>query len=114
MDSFYIVSDGITPTIIIEKHWNFHVTRLQKNTIRSQIIHKYWKFRHEPLKHILNTSILNVHHNSLYYILTTQNDVDLIVSLYQLSKLVELFVDYFGELNDSVIKANFTTVYQVN
>ena len=106
IDSFFIASDTNGCSVLIEKHW----TAMKS----SQIIQKYWPYRHQPITNLLSMTIFNVHHNDLFYILTTTRDINTVDVFHQLSILVELFLDYFGDLSDLIIKDNFTTVYQAS
>ena len=103
MDAFYITSDNIGLEILIEKHWSLS---------SSQILQKYWPNRHQPIATILQSQIVNVHYNNLFFIMSTSKDTIAIDIFHQLSLLVELFLDYFGDLSPTIIKDNFTTVYE--
>jgi len=58
-------------------------------------------------------SYIYVKHNNLYFLAVTNNNADASMLLSFLYKLIEVFTDYFKEVEEESVRDNFTIVYEL-
>jgi AP-3 complex subunit mu len=103
MDSLIIIDRQ--GTIIIEKHW--------KQKQPTYFIIKSF-LRNQRTNKINDTIFFTVRYNDIFFIALIGNKQEYpLVVCYQLELLVEIFLEYFGTLNEKTLSENFSTVYQL-
>ncbi|EQC27242.1 hypothetical protein SDRG_14958 [Saprolegnia diclina VS20] len=105
----------ITPTgeIIIEKHWrgttnrnvcDFFVEEVNKYKAREDV---------PPVIATAKHYLISAFREQLYILAVVTNEVSPLVVIEVLHRVVAVFLDYFGKFDESAIKDNFSTVYQL-
>jgi AP-3 complex subunit mu len=98
----------------MEKHW--------KSVIHRSICDYFFEAQGKCSKpEDIPTVIAAPHHklvvvyrNKLYFIAVVINEVSPLFVVEILHRAVDIFEDYFGECNETVLKENFVVVYEVN
>jgi len=109
--SLFIVTDK--GDIIIEKHWRGFLNR----AIVDQFINEVSKYDHiNDVPPVISTSkfyLIHFHVAEIFLLCPVQGDIPPLLVVEFLSRLVEIFKDYFGSVSEEVIKNNFVVVYQL-
>mmetsp|Transcript_31012 Transcript_31012/g.50167 ORF Transcript_31012/g.50167 Transcript_31012/m.50167 type:complete len:415 (+) Transcript_31012:81-1325(+) len=111
IQSLFILSS--TGEVIIEKHW--------RGVLSRSICNEFWDHvckaeSPEEVIPVITTSkhyLIHVYRNGLFFLSTVQTEVPPLLVIEFLNRTIEIFEDYFGEVNEDAIKENFVTVYQL-
>jgi AP-3 complex subunit mu len=66
-----------------------------------------------PVLVIQKNYLINIHREKLWFLSVVANDVPPLLVLEFLHRVCDIFIQYFGALNETSIRDNFATVYQV-
>lgn len=104
-----------TGEVIIEKHWRGNARRSDSVTFWGQTV---TSSKGEPtdLPPFLPTAkgaLVHLYRNGLFFLASVLTDTQPLFVTQFLTSLADVFVDYFGELNEHAIKDNFITVYEL-
>jgi AP-3 complex subunit mu len=102
-----------TGEILIEKHWRGATNR--------SVAEFFWEEvnkldNREDIPPILNTAkyyLFNIHRNNIFFMATATNDVQPLWGIEFLHRVYDIFQEYFTTVDESTLKENFSTVYQV-
>ena len=109
--SLYIFNH--TGEVLIEKHWRGAVSR--------SVADFFWEEvnkldNREDIAPILNTAkfyLFNIYRNNLFFMCTTTNEVAPLWGVEFLHRVYDIFEEYFSVVDESTLKENFSTVYQL-
>lgn len=65
---------------------------------------------------IISTSkyyLINVYHSGTFLLAITTGEISPLIAIEFLHRVFKIFEEYFGDIEESTIKENFATVYQV-
>ncbi|KAJ3323013.1 AP-3 complex subunit mu-2 [Boothiomyces sp. JEL0866] len=102
IDSLYILDQK--RTIIIEKHY-------KKPQIASNLIHKL--INSDFIIKTGNSVLFTIPVNNLLFVSLVSSDAPPLGVFYFTEQLLQLFKDYFSDINDQILKDNFDIVYQI-
>lgn len=109
--SIFILTDK--GDIIIEKHWRGFLNR----AIVDQFINEVAKYENlNDVPPVIITSkfyLIHYHIGDIFLLCPVQGDVPPLLVVEFLSRLCEIFKDYFGNVNEDALKNNFVIVYQL-
>jgi len=98
--------------IIIEKHWGGHVSR----SIIEQFFMEASKHATGDAPPIVSTPkffIFHIQAGDLYFVCPVQGEVPPLYVFEFLQRVVAIFKEYFGEVNEESLKSNFVSVYEL-
>jgi len=98
----------------MEKHWCGTISRNIGEDFWSSHVSKATSFRDVPP--VIATSkyyLIHVQRGTLFFLAVMHGEVPPLMTLELLERIASLFQDYFGNLNDEVIKENFVVCYQL-
>ncbi|CAK4611593.1 unnamed protein product [Aphanomyces euteiches] len=107
---FIITSAGET---IIEKHWrgttsrnicDYFVEQVNRHKLREDV---------PPIISTGNHYLINTFRDELFVLAVVTNETSPLFVIEFLHRVVSVFKEYFGKFGESVIKDNFSTVYQL-
>ncbi|KAK9695626.1 hypothetical protein K7432_012863, partial [Basidiobolus ranarum] len=101
-----------TGKIIIEKHWRGVVSR----SVVDYYLNVTKGMPQEEVLPIIDTpqgKYVQIYRDSLTFLTTVSAEVEPLLVLEFLHRVVDLLVEYFDEVSETIIKDNFVTVYQV-
>ncbi|KAJ3256714.1 AP-3 complex subunit mu-2 [Boothiomyces macroporosus] len=102
IDSLYILDQK--RTIIIEKHY-------KKPQIASNLIHRL--INSDFIVKTGNCVLMTVPVNNLLFVSLVSSEAPPLGVFYFTEQLLQLFKDYFTDINDQILKDNFDIVYQI-
>uniref|UniRef100_A0A914Y1J5 MHD domain-containing protein n=1 Tax=Panagrolaimus superbus TaxID=310955 RepID=A0A914Y1J5_9BILA len=111
INSLFIVNTSCD--ILLEKHY--------KSVIHRSICDYFFEIQKkvdnpEDVLPVIQTPhhyLINIYHNSLYLIAVTLNETPPLMVIEILHRIVQTFVEYFGECSDSTIKENLVIVFEI-
>lgn len=101
--------------VIIEKHYRGNNSRTESAAFWTQTA-KSAKGVPTDVPPFLPTpkgALIHLHRNGLFFLASVLSDTQPLFVTQFLESLADVFVDYFGELNEHAIKDNFITVYEL-
>ncbi|RHY46015.1 hypothetical protein DYB30_010943 [Aphanomyces astaci] len=107
---FIITSTGET---IIEKHWrgttnrticDYFVEEVNRHKLREDV---------PPIISTANHYLISAFREELFVLAVITNEISPLFVIEFLHRVVAVFKEYFGKFEESVIKDNFSTVYQL-
>lgn len=104
-----------TGEVIIEKHYRGNTSRTESGAFWNQTA----KSAHgipvdvPPFLPTPKGALIHLHRNGLFFLASVLTDTLPLFVTQFLESLADVFVDYFGELNEHAIKDNFITVYEL-
>lgn len=109
--SLFIV--GSTGEVIIERHW--------RGTTPRTVCDYFWDEvnKHDsvedvpPILHTSNYYLISVHRDECFLVCAVERDVAPLLVMEFLHRVADTFRDYFGACDESSLKDNFSTVYQL-
>lgn len=104
-----------TGEVIIEKHYRGNNSRTESAAFWNQTA-KTAKGLPTNVPPFLSTSkgaLIHLQRNGLFFLASVLTDTQPLFVTQFLESLADVFVDYFGELNEHAIKDNFITVYEL-
>lgn len=101
--------------VIIEKHYRGNASRTETVSFWSQTTKsaKGVPLDVPPFLPTPKGALVHLQRNGLFLLASVLSDTHPVFVTQFLSSLVEVFEDYFGELNEHAIKDNFITVYEL-
>ncbi|KAJ3271481.1 AP-3 complex subunit mu-2 [Terramyces sp. JEL0728] len=102
IDSLYILDQK--RTIIIEKHY-------KQPQIASNLIHKL--INNDFIIKTGNSVLFTVPVNNVLFVSLVSSEAPPLGVFYFTEQLLQLFKDYFSDINDQILKDNFDIVYQI-
>ncbi|KAF0696615.1 Aste57867_12640 [Aphanomyces stellatus] len=107
---FIITSTGET---IIEKHWRGTTNR----NICDYFVEQVNRYKHRedvpPIISTANHYLISAFREDLFVLAVVTNETSPLFVIEFLHRIVAVFKEYFGKFEESVIKDNFSTVYQL-
>ncbi|RHY95584.1 hypothetical protein DYB31_004874 [Aphanomyces astaci] len=111
IQSMFIITS--TGEIIIEKHWRGITNR----TVCDFFVEEVNKYKlREDVPPVIATSkhyFISVFREGLFLLAVVTNEISPLFVIEFLHRVVAVFRDYFGSFEESAIKDNFSTVYQL-
>lgn len=109
--SLFIING--TGEVLIEKHWRGITNRTVSDF--------FWEEANklpsrEDVPPILNTSkyyLINIYRNNLFFLATVTHEVAPLFCIEFLHRVFDTFTEYFTTVDESALKENFSTVYQL-
>lgn len=101
--------------VIIEKHYRGNNSRTESAAFWTQTA-KTAKGLPTDVPPFLSTpkgALIHLQRNGLFFLASVLSDTQPLFVTQFLQSLADVFVDYFGELNEHAIKDNFITVYEL-
>ncbi|ORY01164.1 AP-3 complex subunit MU-1 [Basidiobolus meristosporus CBS 931.73] len=101
-----------TGKIIIEKHWRGVGSR----SVVDYFLNVTKGMPQEEVLPLIDTpqgNYVQIYRDSLTFLTTVSAEVEPLLVLEFLHRVVDLLVEYFSEVSESIIKDNFVTVYQL-
>lgn len=111
INSFFLLS--VHGTIIIEKHWRSVISRAIVDQFLSEIAKNTDPLEVLPVIPFSKMYLVHVQRDGLIYLAIITSEVQPLLVIEFLHRMADIFKDYFGEVNESSIKENFVTVYQL-
>jgi len=102
-----------TREVIIEKSWKTEHTRRVCDLFWQEVLKVSSPEELAPLLHFPKFDIAHIYTCGIFLVSTVRNTLQSTSALELLHRLVDTFVDYFGEFNEHAIKENFVTVYEI-
>uniref|UniRef100_A0A7S0BPA5 MHD domain-containing protein n=1 Tax=Rhodosorus marinus TaxID=101924 RepID=A0A7S0BPA5_9RHOD len=99
--------------VIIEKHYRGNTKRVERELLWAEVLKARTPQDVPPVLSTTNGVIIHIHKNNLFFVASVRRDVMPLVVVEFLMRVADIFVDYFGELNENAIKDNFITVYEL-
>jgi len=108
---FILDKDG---RVIVEKNFRGIVSRTIVDQFWDEVV-KFAPYLSEvpPVIPTQRYYLLHVQKNGIFFLAVVARDVAPLLVLEFLNRLASIFSDYFADLNDSVLKDNFITAYQL-
>ncbi|CAG8606208.1 16239_t:CDS:10, partial [Acaulospora morrowiae] len=110
IDSLFVLNNS--GKIIIEKHWRGLINRQIVDYFNDHVINK----SPEDVLPIISTpkyQLVHVYRSGLTFLSPVSNEVDALLVIEFLHRIVDILAEYFGEIAEMSIKDNFDTVYQL-
>lgn len=111
IQSFFLISN--TGEILIEKHWRGVTPRSVCDFFWDEV-NKY--DNKEDMPPIVSTSkyyLVNIFRDDIFLLATTTKETQPLLIIEFLHRVFEIFEEYFGTVEETTIKENFSTVYQL-
>lgn len=104
-----------TGEVIIEKHYRGNTSRTESGAFWNQTAKSARGVPVDvpPFLATPKGALIHLHRNGLFFLASILTDTQPLFVTQFLESLAEVFVDYFGELNEHAIKDNFITVYEL-
>ncbi|RHZ79486.1 hypothetical protein Glove_144g128 [Diversispora epigaea] len=111
IDSLFVLNPS--GKIIIEKHWRGLINRQLVDYFNEQVSNQ---LSHEEVLPIISTpkyQLVHVYRSGLTFLSPVSKEVDALLVLEFLHRIVDILAEYFGEIAEISIKDNFDIVYQL-
>lgn len=104
-----------TGEVIIEKHYRGNSTRTEPTPFWTQTAKstRGTPVDIPPFIPTANGTLIHLQRDNLFFLASLLSDTPPHFVTHFLATLADIFVDYFGELNEHAIKDNFITVYEL-
>lgn len=104
-----------TGEVIIEKHYRGNTSRTESGAFWNQTAKSARGVPTDvpPFLPTPKGALIHLHRNGLFFLASVLTDTQPLFVTQFLESLADIFVDYFGELNEHAIKDNFITVYEL-
>lgn len=100
--------------VIIEKHWKTLTPRSVCDTFCA-LVHRYEnRMDVPPLIHTNQYYLINVLRDDIFVVAVLKQECLPLMIIEFLHRILNVCHEYFGSVQENVIKDNFSTVYQVN
>jgi len=99
--------------VIIEKHYRGLINRSICDYFWDQVNKASSPTEVPPVIITPKFYLVHIQRNGLYYLATIQNEVPPLLVIDFLQRLYDVFQEYFTNVNESSIKENFSTIYQL-
>ncbi|CAG2104068.1 unnamed protein product [Medioppia subpectinata] len=111
IDSLFIINQ--TGDIFMEKHW--------KSVVHRSVCDYFLEAQHrQPSPHNITPVMATPHHYlisiyrcGLYLVAVTHNEIPPLFVIEFLHRVVDNFIDYFNDCNESLIKEHYVVVYEL-
>lgn len=107
---FILNSSGV---IIIEKHWADSTPRTVCDFFWDEVRKHARKEDVPPVITAPKHFLINVFRSSLFLVASVNREAPPLFVLEFLHRVLDVFVSYFGDVDEMVVKRNFSTVYQL-
>lgn len=111
IQSFFFISN--TGEVIIEKHWRSNTPRDICDFFWDEVNQYETK---EEVPPIISTSkyyLVSIYRAEVFLLATTTGETPPLMIIEFLHRVFEIFEEYFGKVEETTIKENFSTVYQL-
>jgi AP-3 complex subunit mu len=111
IQSFFLISN--TGEVLIEKHWRGITSRAVCDFFWDEV-NKYEN--KEEMPPVLATSkyyLISIHRDDIFLLVTSTGEIQPLLAIEFLHRVFDIFEEYFGTVEESTIKENFSTVYQL-
>lgn len=111
--SIFIINN--TGEVIIEKHYRGNITRAESTPFWTQTTKstRGTPIDIPPFLPTTKGTLIHLQRDNLFFLASLLSDTPPHFVTQFLTSLADIFVDYFGELNEHAIKDNFITVYEL-
>jgi AP-3 complex subunit mu len=106
---------GITSRDICDFFWN-EVTKYESKEVSCSFHPAHMITCFQEVPPIISTSkyyLINVYHSGTFLLAITTGEISPLIAIEFLHRVFQIFEEYFGDIEESTIKENFATVYQV-
>ncbi|RIB24740.1 AP-3 complex subunit MU-1 [Gigaspora rosea] len=111
IDSLFVLN--ATGKIIIEKHWRGLINRQVVDYFNDQFSKQSSPEDLLPIIPTPKYQLVHVYRSGLTFLSPVSNEVDALLVLEFLHRIVDILAEYFGELAELSIRDNFDIVYQL-
>eukprot|EP00033_Pygsuia_biforma_P003237 GCRY01003549.1.p1 GENE.GCRY01003549.1~~GCRY01003549.1.p1 ORF type:complete len:408 (+),score=84.01 GCRY01003549.1:205-1428(+) len=111
MQSLFIINSKGEP--FVEKHWRGRLDRAVCDVFWDYVKKSPSPEDLDPIIQLTKYFLLNVKKRDLYFIVVTQEEVPPLLFFEFMHRLAEILEDYFGNLTETDLLANISTVYQL-
>ncbi|CAG8489712.1 1908_t:CDS:2, partial [Acaulospora colombiana] len=111
IDSLFVLNSS--GKIIIEKHWRGLINRQIVDYFNDQVSNQTSSEDVLPIISTPKYQLVHVYRSGLTFLSPVTNEVDALLVLEFLHRIVDILAEYFGEIAETSIKDNFDTVYQL-
>ncbi|RIA88129.1 adaptor-related protein complex 3 mu 1 subunit-like protein [Glomus cerebriforme] len=111
IDSLFVLNT--TRKIIIEKHWRGLINRQVVDYFNDQVSRQSSP---EDLPPVISTpkyQLVHIYRSSLTFLSPVSSEVDILLVIEFLHRIVDILAEYFGEVSETSIRDNFDVVYQL-
>lgn len=111
IQSFFLISN--TGEVLIEKHWRGITSRSVCDFFWDEV-NKYET--REEMPPVVATSkyyLISIYRDDIFLLVTSTGETQPLLSIEFLHRVFDIFEEYFGSVDETTIKENFSTVYQL-
>ena len=111
IQSFFFISN--TGEIIIEKHWRGVTSRAVCDFFWNEVNNYDTKEEMPPIIATSKYYLISIFREEIFLVASTTREVQPLLIIEFLHRVFDIFLEYFGTVEESTIKENFSTVYQL-
>lgn len=102
-----------TGEVLIEKHWRGVTSRSICDVFWDEVTKSESKDDVPPVISTSKYHLINIYRSNIYLLATSVRETPPLLIIEFLHRVYEIFEDYFGTVEETTIKENFSTVYQL-
>lgn len=111
IQSFFFISN--TGEIIIEKHWRGIIDRNICDIFWDEVNKNDSKEETSPIIATSKYFLISIFRDDVFLLAVTTREIAPLLVIEFLHRVFDTFVEYFGSVEENVMKENFATVYQL-
>ncbi|CAI2177955.1 6861_t:CDS:10 [Funneliformis geosporum] len=111
IDSLFVLNTA--GKIIIEKHWRGLINRQVVDYFNDHVSKQSSPEELVPVISTPKYQLVHVYRSSLTFLSPVSSEVDILLVIEFLHRIVDILAEYFGEMSEISIKDNFDVVYQL-
>jgi len=111
LDNLFILS--ATGEVLIEKHWRARVKRTVCEVFWEEVNKVSSKTEVLPIITTPKFYMIHIQRYGLFFLSAIQKEVVPLLVVEALHRVVDIFIQYFTTVNETALRENFSTVYQI-
>ena len=111
IQSFFLISN--TGEVLIEKHWRGITSRSVCDFFWDEVNKYETKEEMPPVVATSKFYLISIYREDIFLLCTATNEVQPLLCVEFLHRVFDIFEEYFGTVEETSIKENFSTVYQL-
>mmetsp|Transcript_80096 Transcript_80096/g.159843 ORF Transcript_80096/g.159843 Transcript_80096/m.159843 type:complete len:434 (+) Transcript_80096:103-1404(+) len=112
MQSLFVIA-STSGEVMIEKHWRGVTPRTVCDFFWDEVSKYSAREEVPPVMFTSKYYLISVHRDDLFLVASVKDDMAPLLVIEFLHRVVDVFMDYFGAVDEMAIKDNFSTCYQL-